>query len=163
MYLENDIDKAYPTWESVVDNNEMVEFPGFCTVKSGEEFIIMAYNENAAVVVPKQMINDKNSVKRNSLEQTDYEVFVKLIAADIVTFPASIITKASAIPMSYIGQEVYKYGFKLGVVEGLLDKPEEGKDKCVIFQNVNGILVMHYGYESFKKNLGLSAEARRKK
>ena len=158
MYLENDIEKNYTTWDSYVDNNEMVELPRFCSVKNGEEFILVAYNENAAAVVPINMIKDKISSSNKNLEEAGYEFIAQGITGELINYYSTIVTKACAIPMPND-----RFGIKLGLVEGMLDKPEDGKKKCVIFQNINGILIMHYGFESFRKNLGLSAEVGRKK
>ena len=44
---------------------------------------------------------------------------------------------------------------------GFLDKPEVNNKSCVIFQNVNGSLLMHYGIDSFKKNIGANTNRTR--
>ena len=164
MYIENNINSCYTTWASKVDNNEMVELPNFCQPADGEEFLLIANNENSALVVPLDMISDKQSTLDDNLEKCKYELEAKGVTDELIGLYSSIILKVDAIRMAPIaGKEERRYGIKLGFVRGFLDKPNPGEDECVIFQNVNGVLIMHYGVESFKKNVSASAEVRRKK
>lgn len=160
MYLENDIDKNYTTCKSIVDGNRMVDLPKFCSVENYEKFVLIANNENSALVVPLEKVKALISELKGKLGGPHHPTMVNGINEKLNELYSSIIDKVEAIPMDASDT---RYGIHLGIAYDFLDKPNQDEDECVIFQNVNGVLVMHYGCESFKKNVGENVETSKSK
>ena len=158
MFLDNDITK-YTTYESRVNSDDMVELPCFCETVRGEKLVLVSYNENSAQVIPMSEVIKTMTTLNTKLSQCKNEAEKREINDAIAAVYGAVIFKAEVIPMpTSCGTETM--GIKLGCALRLLDKSDDGVRR-VIFQNINGRLLMHYGNESFKKNVGECGEKRR--
>ena len=160
MNLDNDFMKYDMMNMRLVNSNNMVELPKYCTVEGDERFAVVAINEGAAQIVPLSAYAEKCEELKDLMENGEDSETKNSSEKELREILSATICQVEAIEMNYTSSGSKTYGIKVDQFSGFLDDSGQYGTKCVIFQNVGGRLIMHYGRESYKNNIAKQAKGK---
>lgn len=161
MFVQNDINAFDMMCDSWVNHRTlMIELPDYCTVENGEKFVVIAHNEGSAYIVPLESVRDKIAKMKDAMSsQTDEKK--RLTEETLEDLYSSMICQVEASKMEDSDTSSKpKYGICAEQFRHFLDKTDADGVQSVVFQNINGTILMHYGYESYKNNIAKEANRR---